>query len=407
MGTYSHSRLSTYENCPRKYKFRYVEKFDVGDSVSVESFRGKIVHEALQRLYELVMEGKVWSEADLLTYYDERWQSQHPGSGLLAIKDEHLSEEDFRNKGRRMVQDYYRAYHPFDQEKTVALERTVTVNLDPDGNYKIKGIIDRLAVSKNGVMQIHDYKTARSMVDQRYLDDDRQLALYQLAVQQMWPDRDGFELVWHYLSVPEKRTSSRSDIDIDTLIESTIGLIREVEQATADNNFPTNETRLCNWCEYMSFCPAKIHPLSMEAKSPGELGADEIVVTVDRLAELKRIIASLQNEGEEIKQRLIHLAREKGMTVFAGSDKNASIRFGSRHRPKYSDLVNGKETEKTKFIEFLIKTGMMDQVFSYHSGSFDSFIKRAKFDQKYKEELFDLIESVEQKPVVTVTNKRD
>jgi RecB family exonuclease len=403
MKAYSHSSLSTFEQCPRKYKFRYIEKFDIGDRQSVEGFRGKIVHEALQRLYELKMDGKIWSEEDLLSYYDKNWDQQRPSE--LFIKDEELSESDFRDKGRLMLAEYYRAHHPFDEDRSVALERYVTINLDPEGEYRIKGIIDRLAVRDDGTMVIHDYKTAKSIKPQVEIDEDRQLALYQIAVRQMWPDRDKFELVWHYLAIPEDRMSTRTDEDLDSLIESTIQSIRELEQARDDDEFPTSESRLCNWCEYMSFCPAKIHGLGSISER-GEPMEEDVVRAVDRLAEIKRIVHELSSETEVLKGQIAGYALAKGLTVIAGNDKDVSIRFPAVYRPKYA-ASRHKEEERRRFVEFLIRSDMIGEVFSYSSQGFHSFISKAKYNPAYKEELFDLIERVDQKPVVSVRNKRD
>ena len=55
---FSHSSLSSYENCPRKYAFRYIEKIQV-DSEGIEAFVGKRVHEILERLYQFVDDGVV------------------------------------------------------------------------------------------------------------------------------------------------------------------------------------------------------------------------------------------------------------------------------------------------------------------------------------------------------------
>lgn len=48
---FSHSRIGTFETCPRKFSFAYVEKLPaVGQSV--ETFMGKRVHESLERLHQ-------------------------------------------------------------------------------------------------------------------------------------------------------------------------------------------------------------------------------------------------------------------------------------------------------------------------------------------------------------------
>jgi ATP-dependent helicase/DNAse subunit B len=47
MPTYSHSRLETYQNCPRQYKLQYIDKVEVEERESVEAFLGSKVHETL------------------------------------------------------------------------------------------------------------------------------------------------------------------------------------------------------------------------------------------------------------------------------------------------------------------------------------------------------------------------
>ena len=44
---YSHSRLSTFENCPLKYKYTYIDKLDRDRRDSVEAFMGSLVHETM------------------------------------------------------------------------------------------------------------------------------------------------------------------------------------------------------------------------------------------------------------------------------------------------------------------------------------------------------------------------
>jgi len=47
---YSNSRIETFEQCPRKYKFRYLENIKTGTE-GVEAYVGKRVHETLEKLY--------------------------------------------------------------------------------------------------------------------------------------------------------------------------------------------------------------------------------------------------------------------------------------------------------------------------------------------------------------------
>ena len=47
---FSHSTISTFEQCPRKYAFQYVERIRV-ETEGVEAFLGKRVHESLEKLH--------------------------------------------------------------------------------------------------------------------------------------------------------------------------------------------------------------------------------------------------------------------------------------------------------------------------------------------------------------------
>jgi RecB family exonuclease len=52
MPLYSHSQLETFENCPIKYKFRYIGKIRKPEEQSIEAFVGSCVHTTLQKLYD-------------------------------------------------------------------------------------------------------------------------------------------------------------------------------------------------------------------------------------------------------------------------------------------------------------------------------------------------------------------
>jgi len=53
MATYSHSRITTYENCPYQYKLRYIEKKKPEVPTTIEAFMGDMVHQTLEHLYKL------------------------------------------------------------------------------------------------------------------------------------------------------------------------------------------------------------------------------------------------------------------------------------------------------------------------------------------------------------------
>jgi len=54
MARYSHSKLSTYEQCKLRYKLKYIDKIIPEVEKSIESHLGSVVHETLEWLYNSV-----------------------------------------------------------------------------------------------------------------------------------------------------------------------------------------------------------------------------------------------------------------------------------------------------------------------------------------------------------------
>jgi putative RecB family exonuclease len=250
VGPYSNSRLSAYENCPRQYEYRYVQKIPV-ETESIEAFVGKRVHEILERLYHHIGRwGRPPSLRQVLDRFEKDWPI-HWSDRVEIIKSEQ-STDDYKRLGARCLENYYRGFYPFDQAETIGIEEPVTLALDPDARYQVRGIVDRIARPRPGEYEIHDYKTGAWLPPQRRVDQDRQLALYQIALQQSRPDVESVELVWHYLAFGKTLRSTRTPEAIEGLKRETIELIDTIERAA---EFRATPGPLCRWCEYRTRCP--------------------------------------------------------------------------------------------------------------------------------------------------------
>lgn len=266
MAVYSHSRLASYETCPMQYRLRYVDLVDVERRETVESFLGRRVHETLQYLYERLAEGALLTLEELLTHLGDAWEREWHDQVKVVRADATVA--DYRATAERCVGNYYKANHPFDQGQTVATEMAVIFALDGDRDVHIKGYIDRLVRLAPGFYEIHDYKTSRRLPTQADLDRDRQLALYQMAVNQMMPDVRQVRLVWHYLAHGRRLRSQRTPEALEGLRRETLALIDRVEEAARREEFPAVRSRLCSWCDFRTLCPAW-NPVQERLAFPG------------------------------------------------------------------------------------------------------------------------------------------
>src|SRR5262245_17792896 len=249
--TFSPSSLSCFENCPKQYFLRYVEPIEV-EHEGIEAFVGKRVHEVLERLYRFVAQGMVPSLARVIWRYHQNYAEQFDAA-RVRIAREGTDPNGYRATGARGLENYYRRHYPFDGDQTLGLERPVRFELDTEGRYAVRGIVDRLVRARDGVLEIHDFKTGRRVPSQEELDRDRQLGLYELGVREQLGEEGEVRLVWHYVVPNQVRSSTRTPEQREALRQATT---RSIDKIRSEQSWTPRPSGLCDWCEFRAHCPA-------------------------------------------------------------------------------------------------------------------------------------------------------
>jgi putative RecB family exonuclease len=259
---YSHSRLATFEDCAKRFEYRYVLKIPT-DTEGIEAFVGKRVHEVLERLYKAAERGHVPSLEKVIYRYNQLFEESYNADRVRIVR-EATPLEFYRQLGEHCLTAYYSRHYPFDGDETLGIEQRVTFALDEKREYRFQGIIDRIVRARDGVIEIHDYKTGKRVPTQKQLDEDRQLALYQIGLADRYPDQ-AMRLVWHYLQKDRKLTSTRTPEQLRYLSEDTMSVVDRINDET---EFKPKRSALCDWCEYNDRCP--IYP---KERLPGDRSA--------------------------------------------------------------------------------------------------------------------------------------
>ena len=248
MPSYSHSKLTTFQQCPQKYKFRYVDEIPPPIR-SIELHLGDTVHRALEKLYADARQGRINSCEEVLAHFQQVWDEGY--TPQMRIVRSGTSARTYLELGRQMLAAYHKRFFPFNESTTLELEEKFSFPIS-DGQ-EIRGIIDRLAKAEDGTLEIHDYKTSRRFPSPAQVASDMQLALYELALRHRWPDTQRITLIWHYLTFDRDISVAKTIRQLEAVKQKTVGLIAVVESAAS---FPTHVTPLCDWCEYKELCPA-------------------------------------------------------------------------------------------------------------------------------------------------------
>ncbi len=379
---YSNSRIETFEQCPRKYKFRYIENIRT-ETEGIEAFVGKRVHESLEKLYRDLKMTKLLALDELLHFYENEWEKNWHGK--VRVVREGISPGHYFALGKQCIADYYKRWHPFNQGRTLGLEERIEMKLkDGDKSYSIQGYIDRLTWDPaTETYEIHDYKTGSTIPTQEEADQDRQLALYQLGIMQRWPDAKRVKLIWHYLAADKDIASSRTQADLASLEREVIEAIHQIEQETKLGRWEVKVSRLCEWCEYKPICPAWKHPVAMEVLSPNEYLKDTGVQLVQKYAELEAKKADLQADIKSIGQEQSKI--EEAALAYAEKENLLTL-DGPEHRLviKNEDEFRAPTKSEDPFAWELLRTtlknaGKLEDVSTVNSAMLKFAMRKGKW----------------------------
>ena len=117
--------------------------------------------------------------------------SRNWNNSIVIVKKQY-EQDDYLKIAERCITDYYNRCKPFDRGRTIALDERVLINLN---GYKLLGYIDRLVEAEDGCYEIHDYKTCSRLPSLKYIQNDRQLALYSIGVKERYPDVKDVRLI--------------------------------------------------------------------------------------------------------------------------------------------------------------------------------------------------------------------
>lgn len=248
---YSHSRLSAFERCPRKFQYRYLWKIPA-EGESIEGFVGKRVHEVLERLHRAAESYGVPSLPKVLWRFQQMFAEAYDASRVRIVR-EGTPLDFYRELGEQCLANYYHEHYPFDRDETLALEEHVSFQLGSGGRYAVQGFVDRIARTRDGAIEIQDYKTSARVPSQAEVDGDRQLALYQIGIGARFGAQHRVRLVWRYLRQRRTLVSTRTPEQLGELAAQTRGLIDQIRSETV---FDPKPSALCRWCEYREGCPA-------------------------------------------------------------------------------------------------------------------------------------------------------
>ena len=262
----SPSSASLYQQCPRKWRHRYVDRLP--DPPGEPALVGTFAHLILEHLLRLP-EGQRSQDAAkelLLASTGPRWSKKRT-TRRSTLSD--AQAKAFRWKAWEAVAGLWLLENP-DETQVHATEHEVQVDIS---GVPFRGIIDRVDVVDEQLV-ITDYKSGKAPSDRFRARPLKQVLLYAAAVEASLGQRPlGARL--HYLgqrTLGVRVTPSNLGDAVQELGATWSSLISACE----NNQFDTSTGPLCAWCPFLAECPdgqkeviARNEAGSVRADAPG------------------------------------------------------------------------------------------------------------------------------------------
>ncbi|MCC7013392.1 MAG: ATP-dependent helicase [Planctomycetes bacterium] len=140
--------LRIYETCPRQYQF--FREFDFTPSRSSVIFFGLLVHQTIEEVHRIVLDGGIDTLDDvrIRELFDRTFQ-------FLCLSDVRPIDETAKESAFRQVINYFRQNR---DEMRRVIQTEVDVSLEKDG-YILTGTVD-LLLGGDGKLELLDFKTS-------------------------------------------------------------------------------------------------------------------------------------------------------------------------------------------------------------------------------------------------------
>lgn len=242
------TRLSTWLDCPRRYRFAYLDRPAPPKGPPwAHNTVGIAVHAALADWWSLPFPQRLPGRGvDLVR---KRWS----GEGFADAEQ----AAAVRERAAVWVEEYLLRVDPADEP--VGIERTVAA---PTGRLAVSGRVDRIDVDREGRLVIVDYKAGRRPPEPDDARNSLALALYAVAASRTLR-RECFRVELHHVPTGTVAAHDHTPASVERKVAEAESIAHDCARAdtahaaghTGDDTFPPHTSRLCSWCDFRRHCP--------------------------------------------------------------------------------------------------------------------------------------------------------
>jgi DNA helicase II / ATP-dependent DNA helicase PcrA len=236
----SPSTIETYEDCPLKFKFKYVLKIPTPSKTFFSL--GTAVHAVAENLTKMEKDNIKPTEKLALEILGKQWDSSSYRSQKTKEKQDKVTSKD-------MIKTYL-AWEKNNENTPVDVEPYFRI---PFNGVTISGKIDRVEQTPDGEYEVIDFKTGGVYKTKNTIKDSVQMNVYAMGVEKLYgklPKKASLFYIKH-----DKIVTHFIEEEALEEFKKTLGITVE---AIFDEKFPANpDTWKCSRCDYAGICDEK------------------------------------------------------------------------------------------------------------------------------------------------------
>ena len=263
----SYSKLSTFEQCPRKFLYKY-EQNKRSDTTSLALELGTIAHYGKELVGQALMLAQKpdyeYVKKIVMNGYDEvsEFTPIHI-PGILELKEKYFFEwiEPDNKSGMNYdekLKIYFKNLHNLELDKEwrpIAVEPEF--DFPYEGLFRLYGFIDRIDINSKREYRVVDYKSSKKVFDDKDLKTPMQMYFYTLAVEHMY-EATPVEHIYDFIFLGEIQNACSKGYQ-NRGQKKLLKLWGELGECRTSGIYLAKASPLCYYCEYCKNNPNTVN----------------------------------------------------------------------------------------------------------------------------------------------------
>jgi len=243
------SSMGTFDKCPKKYHYRYIEKPDVPRVKHNFTEFGSCAHLMLEMFHEYIMSHGPVDEKDYPALMKKCFKDSIKKFDFYLLNTKTWSPDGDKDGIvylREIMQSYLDHIRDDGMPEVIGVE--VPYSFEIEEGVTVRGYIDRLDRISEGEYHVVDYKTSKSL---KYMTSF-QLLVYAEAIKRLYPDAT----VIHgsYLMLKHNCKYLDWTFNANDLKKCRSKIVKTASNIQTETHWVKKPSILCQWCDYESIC---------------------------------------------------------------------------------------------------------------------------------------------------------